>query len=436
DPSPVIIKNYELSSNSNLLDYLDEFKRADYVCKYTSSKSDFNLGKPHLHFFSSLPDKAFSKHKLEKKTFYKKWSNKDYFMGYKVGYTITSFLHATAPNTLQEIQHIINEKISEDNELFLESAIRRYYGETAKNDPDFCKAVEQLLNQSLSYGEKCINQLLKFRKLNYKNGRDYLRDFVIKGKFQELNKNTFDENECITSVLLQNQEELGIPNDIFYTSLPNHFYLYVFNIGNQLANFFIDVSLNPNVFKKLEHEQREIMKMYGNEITINLLDKMIYLDAAITETIRFGSSIMSMKQASCNIYLPNGVLVSKGSLTKFNVLSYNRSSDIFLNLQHDYIPERHIKLGTKLDEASKTNLAWGLGRQCPYKKYVSVFMKLFTSTIIRSYEVSQRNENNEIEHDGYFFGQKPYVKESLRLAPDIVARVETIEQGFDCFVTF
>ncbi|PVU84872.1 hypothetical protein BB560_007247, partial [Smittium megazygosporum] len=236
----------------------------------------------------------------------------------------------------------------------------------AKRDPGFCNAVDLLLNQPLSFGEKDMNRLLTFRlfkiKTNYDRGREYLRDFVVKGKFQELNKDSLDENECLVSLLLRNQEELEISYDIFYTSLPNHLYLSVIAIVGRLANFFIDISLNRVVFKKLENEQRAIIAKYGNVIKTNHLDKMVYLDAAITETLRFSINTISMKQSLCDIYLPNGVLLPKGSFAKFNAITYSRSSDIFLNHPHDYIPERHFILGTKLNKASKTNLIWGLGR--------------------------------------------------------------------------
>ncbi|PVV00941.1 hypothetical protein BB560_004658, partial [Smittium megazygosporum] len=457
DPLPALMKNYELSSSSNFLDYLDEFKKAEYVSKFIGSKSDLNLGKSHLLLFSSLPEKAVSSHKLLKKTFFKEWLDKEYLESGKLSYVIRSFVYENVPLFLKEVEYIVHANLSQEDDLFLENnyvfvedafqyfrnisidiAIRQCYGEVAKSDPDFCNAIELLLNQYLSYGEKYINNLLKFkffkRKTNYSKGSKYLGDFVLKGKFEELNRNSFDENECIASLLLKNQQELEIPNHIFYTSLPNYFYLSVINIGNQLANFFIDASLNPILFRKLETEQRKIIAKHGNVLTIKHLDKMVYLDAAITETLRFSTNIISMKESLCDIYLPNGVLISRGSFTKLNTINYNRSSDIFLNHPHDYIPERHFTLGTKLNETSKTNLAWGLGRQCPYKKYVSVFMKLFIATVIRKYEVSQGNEDIEAEHGGYFFEytirHAKTTTTSSYVAPLVVASVDPRARAF------
>ncbi|PVU84513.1 hypothetical protein BB560_007324, partial [Smittium megazygosporum] len=392
DPLPALMKNYELSSSSNFLDYLDEFKKAEYVSKFIGSKSDLNLGKAHLLLFSSLPEKAVSSHKLLKKTFYKEFSDKEYLETEKLDSIIRSFVYENVPLFLKEVEYIVHANLSQEDDLFLENSTSSFYFGfdysiyTTKSDPDFCNAIELLLNQYMPYGEKYINNLLKFkffkRKTNYSKGSKYLGDFVLKGKFEELNRNSFDENECIASLLLKNQQELEIPNHIFYTSLPNYFYLSVINIGNQLANFFIDASLSPILFRKLETEQRKIIAKHGNALTVKQLDKMIYLDAAITETLRFSTNIISMKESLCDIYLPNGVLISRGSFTKLNTINYNRSSDIFLNHPHDYIPERHFTLGTKLNETSKTNLAWGLGRK---------------------YEVSQGNEDIEAEHGGYFF---------------------------------
>ncbi|PVU91340.1 hypothetical protein BB560_003477 [Smittium megazygosporum] len=415
NPLPASVKNYELSSDSNLLEYLSEFKKTGYVSKFIGSKSDLNLGKPHLKLFSGLPEAALSSIRVKKKAFYKDWSNKAYFEAVKLNSIIRYFVYSNASNSLLEIEYVIHQNINKNSDLFLQNkyvfvenifdyfhdilidiAIRQCYGGAVKSDPEFCKAVELLLKQPISFGEKYISHLLKFSfvktKTNYNQGREYLRDFVIKGKFQELNQSSFDE-----------YEKLSISDDIFYTSLPNYLYLSVINIGNQLANFFIDISLNPAVFKKLESEQRMIIEKYGHSITIRRLGKMIYLDAAISETMRLGTNTISMKQSLCDIYLSNGILLPKGFFTKFNTVTYNRSSDIFLNHPHDYIPERHFKIGTKLNEISKTNLVWGLECPCPYRKYISIFMKFFISTVIRKYEVSQGDENSEVEHGGYFF---------------------------------
>ncbi|PVV00473.1 hypothetical protein BB560_005142 [Smittium megazygosporum] len=425
NPSPVLMKNYELSSNSNLLEYLDEFKKADYVSKFIGSKSDFNLGKTHLKLFSGLPESIFSKKKVSKMTFYKDWSYKKYLEAKDLNSILRALVYTNAPNSLSEIEYIIHQNLSRNSDLSIENnyvliesfsdyvnmilvdiGIRQCYGGAAKSDTEFCNAVELLLNQPLSFGEKNISHLLKFRlinrKSNYERGRDYIRDFVLTGKFKQLNKNSLDENECLASLLLKKQKELGFPNDIFYTSLPGYFCLFVTLVGHPLSNFFIDISLNPSVFKKLENEQRKLIAKYGNVLTTKQLEKMVYLDAAITETLRFSTNNLSMKLSLCDIYLPNGVLLPKGSFTKFNIITHNRSSDVFLNHPHDYIPERHFILGTKLDVTSKTNLAWGLERQCSYKKYASLFMKLFIASVIRKYEVSQKNKNNKAEHGGIY----------------------------------
>ncbi|PVU87857.1 hypothetical protein BB560_006423, partial [Smittium megazygosporum] len=79
------------------------------------------------------------------------------------------------------------------------------------------------------------------------------------------------------------------------------------------------------------------------------LDEMVYLDAALSETLRLGTNSMAMKEVVCDVVLPNGVFVSRGSLIKYNSMTNNRSSKVFRKYPHHYIPERHFQLGTKLD---------------------------------------------------------------------------------------
>ncbi|PVV01896.1 hypothetical protein BB560_003667 [Smittium megazygosporum] len=120
--------------------------------------------------------------------------------------------------------------------------------------------------------------------------REYLRDFVVKGRFQELNKDITNKDFCLASIILHDQEKLDVPDDIFFTSLPGYFYLFVSILGFTITNFLIDVSLNPHVLKKLELEQKKIMAKYGKKLTVRRLDEMVYLDAALSETLRLGTN--------------------------------------------------------------------------------------------------------------------------------------------------
>ncbi|PVU86079.1 hypothetical protein BB560_006819 [Smittium megazygosporum] len=366
---------------------------AEYVSKHIGSKCDFNVGKAYLNLFCALPDHVLSEMKLSKRVFHKQWSCKEHYEYIRFDSTLSSIVSRNMKLYLQKSEYNIHENINKDIDLFVQNeyvfiedifdymnqiladiVLKQCYGEGSLNDPKLFDSVMRLLEKKIAYGEKYLGDLFESRIINEKTNsdkaREYLRDFVLKGKFKKMNRDIIDRDHLI---------------------------------GDRLSNFLIDISLDPRVFKKLENEQRAIIANHGHEISISCLDKMIYLDAAIIESLRLSSNAMTMKEAQYDIFLPNRVFIPKGSLVKLNNINYFRSTQIFDLYPHDFIPERHFKLGTKLDAISKTNLSWGLGRVCPYKEYCAKFMKMFTATLIRSYKVSQGEQPQEYMHGGYFF---------------------------------
>ncbi|PVV05203.1 hypothetical protein BB560_000282 [Smittium megazygosporum] len=409
-PSPVLIKNHELASDSNLLEYIEDFKKAEYIAKFIGTKSEYNLGKPHLQIFCILPENFFSKLRASKNAFHKNWSSEIYFESVKLDSIVRAAISSKNSYSLQNFDYIIRENFHKDASLFLEKKsvfIEDAFSYASKKDPEFLNSLMLLLQSDISFGEKYMGSLRKFRIFNIKSkseiAREFLRDFVLKGQFQALNEDSFEENECLAYILLKNQEKFSIPDNVFYTALPSYLYLFITLHGYALSNFLIDISLNPYVFKQLEKEQKKIISKYGEKITTKSLNQMVYLDAAITESFRLGSNNMSMKQSLQDIILPNGVFMPKASFVKFNSITHNRSSEIFKNQPHDFIPERHFFLGNKLNKISITNLTWGLGRECPYRKLCSATLKLFSAILIRNYRISQNDANQNITHDGYFF---------------------------------
>ncbi|PVU86218.1 hypothetical protein BB560_006787 [Smittium megazygosporum] len=413
---------------------------AEYVYRFIGSKSNFNLGKPHLDLFCSLPEDTLSRLKLSKKLFRRDIPYKMHYESRRLDNIMKSILSVNIPVYLQKFEFIIHENMNKDLDQFLQNdyvfienifdylqqilaniAIRQCYGEAAKNDQGILNAVMSIAGKKISYTEKYLSTLSKFRFFNRKSNavraREYLMEFVTKGKFQELNKGSWDLDQTVVNLVQKNQEELNIPDDIFFTIIPDYVSLFVTVFGEKLPNFLIDISLNPRIHKILKDEQKKIMAKHGKGITEKQINEMIYLDAALTESLRLDVINLSMREALCDFFLPNGVCIPKGAVVKFSNITHNRSRQIFKRHPHDHIPERQIELGTKLEVTSKTNLAWGFGRKCPYRKYCATFLKLFAATLLRTYDVSQGEWSKNITHDGYVFEYgASHAKKSLYLS--------------------
>ncbi|OLY81652.1 hypothetical protein AYI68_g4236 [Smittium mucronatum] len=59
--------------------------------------------------------------------------------------------------------------------------------------------------------------------------------------------------------------------------------------SSRLTNIIMDISTQPEVFKKLLYEQREIVLKYGSNLSLSAIDNMHYLDAVILESLRLSN---------------------------------------------------------------------------------------------------------------------------------------------------
>ncbi|PVV03338.1 hypothetical protein BB560_002195 [Smittium megazygosporum] len=395
-------------------------KTAGHVTKFASSISDFSLGKSHLKFFTSLPEHVFSRTRVMKNMYNKRWTHKEHHQSYELN-NVFRFILIAHNNYLYKIsESILEEKAFKDLDLFLDNEsvhIKNIYSyfheifteiaiyENLRYDAIY-NSMNNIATQSMSFGEISLQRMLKLRFFDnlshLEKTRKILYNYIFKGSSKQPNRHIMDGNGCVAKFILKNQAFFDIPDFIFKSALPDYINTFISFIGTKMSNLIMDISLYPNVRKELEAEQRSLIKKYGRSITSKQIDEMVYLDAAITESLRLGTN-NPMKEAICDSYLPNGAFVQKSSLVKFTTISYNRSSEIYGRDPHCYIPERHFELGTKLEESSLTNIAWGLGRPCPYRQYCARYMKYFAALFIRLYNITQGSDNGYTGHQGYIF---------------------------------
>ncbi|PVV03119.1 hypothetical protein BB560_002409 [Smittium megazygosporum] len=115
------MKNHELSTDNNLLQYLQEFKKAGYVSKFVGSKTDFVIGKPHYALYASVPESVLSESQASKKAFHKTWSPKVHLENGRLHPIISSFVSENIPYSLQGFENVIHENIDKDLDLFLQN---------------------------------------------------------------------------------------------------------------------------------------------------------------------------------------------------------------------------------------------------------------------------------------------------------------------------
>ncbi|KAI3985431.1 hypothetical protein MKX01_033745 [Papaver californicum] len=128
-----------------------------------------------------------------------------------------------------------------------------------------------------------------------------------------------------------------------------------------------------------------------NEIvfTADELKKMVYLEAALSETLRLYPSVPhDIKEAREDDVLPNGTAVKKKDLIVYSMYAIGRTEAIWGKDCREFKPERWIKNGKSVAESQFKFLAFNAGpRLCVGKQFAYIQMKMVAASILLRYSV-------------------------------------------------
>ncbi|KAL1188255.1 Cytochrome P450 86B1 [Cardamine amara subsp. amara] len=161
-----------------------------------------------------------------------------------------------------------------------------------------------------------------------------------------------------------------------------------------LVWFFWLVQKHPEVEKRILNEIKEIRgKLATKETTDRFeaeeLKEMVYLQAALTESLRLYPSVpMEMKQALEDDVLPDGTRIKKGARVYYSIFSTGRIESIWGGDCEDFKPERWIKEGRIVSGNQFKYVVFNAGpRLCVGKKFAYTQMKMVAAAILMKYSV-------------------------------------------------
>ncbi|PVV04508.1 hypothetical protein BB560_000992 [Smittium megazygosporum] len=349
-PKVYKMKNYELSENSNILEYCYELRKDNQVAKIEKSKADYTLGTPFLTEFFSIPPKVLNSYKADLL---------ECMLATQVHRILFEAIMKATFLNVQKVEKLIIEsladKIQSENSYFgngifiirdirvlieqicREIVISQFYGEADLRDPSIDSIYTGIFKLPSTYSEFSLEKYLTIKAKKYLKLHNTLLSSAI-SNIRYTSVNVF--NKSILELFL----ETGVYKDyslniISYVCIAFNWFFTKY-IGNNLSNIIMDMYLHPNVWSRVVYEQRKYIKLNGETISTHALDQMVYLDATIVESNRL---------AGCNHFkLSNGISIPKDSFIKFNVFTYNRDPRVFSEIPHDFIPERNILSQTKL----------------------------------------------------------------------------------------
>ncbi|KAL2903426.1 Cytochrome P450 86B1 [Bienertia sinuspersici] len=163
-----------------------------------------------------------------------------------------------------------------------------------------------------------------------------------------------------------------------------------------LVWFFWLLHEHPSVERKILHEIREILAQRGTndesgEIVFRAeeLDKMVYLQAALSESLRLYPSVpIDFKQAREDDVLPDGMSIQKGHRVLYHVYAVGRIKSIWGEDCLEFKPERWLNNGQFVSENQFKYLVFNAGpRLCVGKKFAYTQMKMVAASILLRYKV-------------------------------------------------
>ncbi|KAF8104566.1 hypothetical protein N665_0171s0069 [Sinapis alba] len=161
-----------------------------------------------------------------------------------------------------------------------------------------------------------------------------------------------------------------------------------------LSWFFWVIQRHPEVEKKIICEIREILRQRGGDgesslFTVKELNKMMYLQASLSETLRLYPPIpMEMKQAIEDDVFPDGTFIRKGSRVYFSIYAMGKMESVWGKDCEMFRPERWIQSGKFVSDDHFKYVVFNAGpRLCIGKTFASLQMKMIAASVLLRYSI-------------------------------------------------
>ncbi|OUZ99485.1 Cytochrome P450 [Macleaya cordata] len=185
--------------------------------------------------------------------------------------------------------------------------------------------------------------------------------------------------------------------------------------ANTLTWFFYMLCKNPFIQEKIVQEVRESTNTAGNDISNSIdefteriteeaLDKMQYLHAALTETLRLYPAVpVDGKNSDEEDILPDGLKVRKGDGMNYMPYAMGRMTYIWGDDAEDFRPERWLQNGVFRPESPFKFTAFQAGpRICLGKEFAYRQMKIFAAILLNFFKFKLRDEKKEAKYRTMF----------------------------------
>lgn len=170
-----------------------------------------------------------------------------------------------------------------------------------------------------------------------------------------------------------------------------------------LAWFFWLVQKNPEVERKILMEINEVLRCRSDDneeevFTLEELKKMVYLQAAISESLRLYPPVpIDMKEVIEDDVFPDGSVVKKGARVLYCIFSMARMESIWGKDCLEFKPERWIENGQFSSQNQFKYAVFNGGpRLCVGKTFAYMQMKMVSASILQRYQFEVVNSHEVV----------------------------------------
>jgi cytochrome P450 len=154
-----------------------------------------------------------------------------------------------------------------------------------------------------------------------------------------------------------------------------------------------DLVTYPEYYNELYEEQLQIKKEFGDDISPDIVSKMLKLNSFIREAMRFRlEAINNFRIVKSDWILSNGIVIPKGSFIAVDSTSLHFDNELQDGNAYEFKPFRHYEKGKLATKTEPQNLSFGFGTHaCPGRFLAIQEISTILSVLIRSYKISTQD---------------------------------------------
>ncbi|PWZ18037.1 Cytochrome P450 704C1 [Zea mays] len=243
---------------------------------------------------------------------------------------------------------------------------------------------------------------------------DFVMNLIHQKREQMNGQDNKAREDILSRFIIASKEDPEMINDCYLRDIVLNFLIAGKDTtGNTLSWFLYMLCKNPIVQDKVALEIKESVEWaeednnredFTARLNDRAIDKMHYLHAAISETLRLYPAVpVDGKMAEDDDVLPNGYKVIKGDGINYMIYAMGRMTYLWGEDAEDFRPERWIANGVFQQESPYKFVSFNAGpRTCLGKDFAYRQMKIMAATLIHFFRFKLTDESKDATYKTMF----------------------------------